>query len=251
MLSSIVLATLLAPKTLNILFLGNSHTANFNVPEMVGRLLESPGKLQIKTGMRTAGFLEDFARNQYVRTEIMSGRWNVLVLQGAKLSSSHRYEYDHSGSVELAKLANTKGIKVGYFAEWPRKGWNESDWIMNQYRGIGKSTSTPVIAIPVAFDRYLARNPGANMWSLDGNHSSITGAYLASCTIALWIVDSKVQLTKWRPEGIDAKTAATLQSIAEATVSEKKGIESRHDTLVLGGICGRSNRHVCPWAVDL
>jgi hypothetical protein len=223
MLSSIVLATFLAPKTLNVYFLGNSHTANFNVPEMVARLLENPGKLQIKTGMRTAGFLEDFARNQYVRTEIASGRWNILVMQGAKLSSSHRYEYDHTGSIELAKLATAKGMKVGYFAEWPRKGWNESNWIMDQYRGIGKSTSTPVIAVPLAFDRYLARNPRADVWSLDGNHSSITGAYLAACTIALWIVDSKVQLTKWRPEGINAQTAATLQAIAEATSNEKRG----------------------------
>jgi hypothetical protein len=114
-------------------------------------------------------------------------------------------------------------MKVGYFAEWPRKGWNESNWIMDQYRGIGKSTSTPVLAVPLAFERYLARTPRADVWSLDGNHSSITGAYLAACTIALWIVDSKVQLTKWRPEGINAQTAATLQAIAEATSNEKRG----------------------------
>lgn len=191
-----------------ILFLGNSHTSYNNLPSMVESLLESDGsgrKVQVES--RMAGFLEDYWKIDEVKRQLASKKWNIAVLQGAKISSSHKYNYNHDGAVEIAKLAKRSGTRPMFFAEWPRKNWKETDYILGIYNQIAKDAGgAEVVKVPVAWDMALAKDPKLSLWTSDGNHALGPGSFLAALTIYFAIAGDERTPT-WRPERIDAKTA--------------------------------------------
>jgi hypothetical protein len=222
MLCTLMAAAIAAqPKTLNVLFLGNSHTYLNDVPQMVKALIESDGSgTRVAVRMHSAGFVEDFWGTA-VMDDIKSRRWNTVIMQGAKLSSSHKYKYDHTGAVNIANLAKKYGAKVYFFPEWPRRGWDESAWIMNEYKGIGKPIGVPVIPVSYTWDVLLKEQPKLDLWEGDGNHASLPGSFFASCTIAAYLSPNG-KTPSWRPPRVDAKLAATMNRIAKQMVAKHR-----------------------------
>jgi len=217
MIVALIAASALAPaKALNILFLGNSHTASHNLPLMVESLLESNDpKVRVSTKVHGAGFVEELADSASLQADIKSKQWHVLVMQGAKLSSSHKYDYDHTGAVKIAKLARQYGLKTLLFAEWPRRGWKESSYIMKEYREIAVPSGATIVPIPESWDMLLSKLPKVDLWEQDGNHSSKNGAYFAACSIAAWIEPESSPIPKWRPSDVDSALAATMKAIVK------------------------------------
>lgn len=216
MLSGVVLVAMLAPPAnLNILFLGNSHTTFNDVPAMVRQLIQSDGSgRQVATKLHGAAFVEELAKSADLRRDIQSGNYNVMVMQGAKLSSSHRYEYDHSGAIEIANLAKRYRIDVWLFAEWPRRGWKETDYILKEYREIADPSGARIIPTCKAFDRLLAGGFKQELWQGDGNHATLLGSFVAACTIAAHIAPNAPKSPSWRPSSVDVRTADQIKRIA-------------------------------------
>ncbi|MEZ0324327.1 MAG: hypothetical protein ACAH95_00330 [Fimbriimonas sp.] len=205
------------PPQLHILFLGNSHTASNDVPGMVRQMLETDGsKRTVTTRMIIHGFLEDQAQNVATRRELASGTWDVVVLQGAKLSSSHKFKYPHDGAIEIAKLAKRSGARVLIYAEWPRKGWAERDYILDEYGQIAKAAKVDIVPIPIVWDRVLYRKPELPMWSSDGNHAAPLGSYLAAVCLYFAIDGNRKPIPTWRPAFANAATASLIGTEARA-----------------------------------
>lgn len=185
-LTLIALAAL--PTDMRILMLGNSHTANNNVPGQLAAMLNGDGGPHASVTMRAGMFLNDIAENPSILNEIKTGDYDVVILQAAKLSNSHKYHYSHEGGMNLAKLAQSKGARVLYYAEWPRKGWNETDYILGIYGEIKKGAGCGEI-VPVCrvWDMILAKEPKAELWGPDGNHASPRGSTLAAYTLYYWV----------------------------------------------------------------
>jgi hypothetical protein len=114
-----IATSLLAPPVeLRILYLGNSHTSYNGVPAMVEQMLENDGsKRSVSSHLIGHVFVEDQAESQSTLRELRSGNWDIVVMQGAKLSMSHRREYPHDGAVEVAQIAKRAGSRVLLFAE--------------------------------------------------------------------------------------------------------------------------------------
>ena len=210
-LSSAVIAP---PKNLRVLFFGNSHTVSNDVPGMVKALLESSGKFRVTRHTRTGAFLIDIWENKANRILVQTGKWDVVVLQAAKLSSSHKYNYSHEGGINLANLALKSGAKVFLFAEWPRRGWNETAYILSEYGEIAvKAKGAKILPIPQAWERARKNLPNIELWQPDGNHATHAGSYLAACVIANGIAGRRIPV-RWAPPAIDAQLARKLRSIA-------------------------------------
>ncbi|MBC8063213.1 MAG: hypothetical protein H7Y17_00160 [Chlorobia bacterium] len=224
MLCALIATSLIAPaRTLNILFLGNSHTSFNNLTGMVEGLIESDGSgrsVNVKT--HSGAFLNDISQNPQVRQDIQSGQWHVLVLQGAKLSNSHKYQYDHSGGAELAKLAKKHKMDALLFAEWPRRGWNETGYILDQYKMISKPSGASIVPICVAWDAVLKQRPNDVFWASDGNHAAPAGSFVAAATIAAWLAEPKSKTSTYTPQGIDSKLSAVIKTVAKQTVDKYK-----------------------------
>lgn len=216
--------------SMKILFLGNSHTAFNDLPLMVKSLLSAYAAKPIHTRHIFSGFLNDLAENPSVSEALTKTKWDVVVLQGALLSSSHSREYPNPGIVKLTKAAIKKGARPLYFVEWPRKGWDESEFQMGHYRKFAKqSGGGELVPVCLAWDEALKKEPKLDLWSGDGNHANLSGSYLAACTIAYWIDRSALE-SNWKPNEIDAASAARLRSYARETVEsslERKPQSSR------------------------
>ncbi|HRK20436.1 MAG TPA: SGNH/GDSL hydrolase family protein [Fimbriimonadaceae bacterium] len=218
MLGALLCLATPAPKDMRLLFFGNSHTAGFNVPAMVESLLENDGSgRKVAQVAHTGGLLLNHWGVEEYRKEVSEGKWSAVILQGAGMSSSHKYKYSQEGAIGFARLAVKSGAQTLLFAEWPRRGWNETGYIMGIYQGIRKAApGSEVIPVPQSFDAARKRYPALDLWAPDGNHSNQAGAYLAACVIAKSLGGMSAKAT-WTPSGLDPKLAANLRSIARQT----------------------------------
>jgi len=205
-----------APQTMKILFLGNSHTSVNNVPETVNKILQLdlPGD-KITLEVNTGGSLESIAQNQSIYRRIAVGGFSHIVLQGAALSSSHKYKYSQAGAVKLAKAAEKSGAQAILFAEWSRKGWKESDYILNIYKEIALSSGAKIAPVCTVFDRLLADSPKLDLWQADGNHASSLGSYAAAMTLAQAI--NPAGKLEWRPAGVSQDLVKRIRLAAAKT----------------------------------
>ncbi len=213
MVCALVLATLWAtPKTIDILFLGNSHTMVNDVPSMVKALVESDSSDRtVRVKIHGGAFLNDIAQSPQVRQDIESGQFEVVVMQAAKLSSSHRYQYSHDGGIQLAKLARQKGARVLLFAEWPRKGWDETAYILGQYGMIAKPSGAEIVPVCKVWDSMVKQRPNEAYWAGDGNHAQLAGSFIAATSIAIWLAEPKSTMPTYTPRGLDTNLSLLIK----------------------------------------
>jgi len=176
------------PRDFSILFIGNSHTRVNDVPGTVKSLLEAtPGVGHVTVRTRLVTLLNGLAPQQ-VQAEFSRQTYNVVVLQGASLSSSHHYYYSQDGGIAVAKAARALGARVLLYAEWSRRGWDESDFIVDGYREIATPTNAEIIDVPHVFDIVHKQFPTVELWQPDGNHATPAGSGIAAHTIYRWIL---------------------------------------------------------------
>ncbi len=196
-----------------ILFLGNSHTAFHDVPGQVRQTLGSM-QINVQTELVTGGLLHDIAQNDLVKQKLNSGKYKFVVLQGAGISSSHKYRYSQAGGIALSKRAHANGANVILYAEWPRRGWNETEYILDCYREIARESPAEIAAVGRAWDLALKNNPKLNLWADDGNHCTASGAFLASQVLARLIAGDVEQRPKWAPASMPEAEANELRTAA-------------------------------------
>lgn len=208
--------------TTNILFIGNSHTYSNDVPALVRNLLVSDGAPRtIHTDSMQVAMLNDGAQNQAILDAIKSKKYQVIVLQGALISSSHKYKYKQDGGITLAKLAVKAGARTILCAEWPRRGWDESAYIMQHYEMISQPSGAEIASVPYVADRAIAAK--LDIWSRDGNHANLLGSYLAACTLYCWIAKPKSLVPTWAPRGLRRADAQTVLRFASERYKKEFG----------------------------
>lgn len=206
--------TLLAPQNLDVLFLGNSHTSVNGVPTMVKSVVEgSRAGQKLKVTMKTGAGLEAIAKDPSLEGFIDRGRFTDVVMQGAALSSSHKHIYSQEGAIKLARTAKNSGARVWLFAEWPRRGWDETTYILGIYKEISKKSGAKIIPVCSVFDELLKGEPGLEVWAGDGNHASVLGSYVGAVTIAHALAPATQAI--WRPQSVLAERAARVELAVE------------------------------------
>lgn len=184
MVSLMLASFALRPDAASVLFVGNSHTSMNNVPEMVVKLAGS-GKKPLKLSARSISVanLEDGAKSPQVMEQIREGGYDFLILQGAMVSSSHKYRYSQDGGIAMAKAGKKAKAKVYLYAEWPRRGWDETDYILQVYGEIQKPSGAQIIPVGKTWEAVRKEFPDAELWHTDGNHALQAGSYIAAWSI--------------------------------------------------------------------
>lgn len=213
-----MLATLLIlsqlGKTPRILFIGNSHTYVNNVPESVRQLLASDSNHRNASVKSVSVSLLENAGPD-VDQAIRSENWDFVVLQGAQVSSSHKYRYSQAHAIALANLALSWKSKVLLCAEWPRRGWDETQYQLGVYREIQAAAKGSVI-VPICqvWDASRAKLGGIDLWNADGNHANLKGSFLSACTIYRYLTGELTKNPTWIPPGVNQQEAETFHASA-------------------------------------
>ncbi len=210
-----------APADITLLFMGNSHTSNHDVPGMVAAMVRAarPARSVAETEAPDWMFLEDRVLHPATTELLETRRWSFVVLQAQKYSSSGLFDYPIDGAVQLARKARAAGAVPILFPEWSRRGIPETQRIYDLHVSIARREPACVAPIPQAWDLAAARHPTLVLHDADGNHSAPAGAFLAALVIATTMTGTSPDALPAMPiAGVDVPTQALLRAVAAETV---------------------------------
>lgn len=195
---------------LRLVFLGNSHTARHDVPGTVAALLRTalPGTRVQAVRAPTLLHLQHRATHAPTLDLLADGSWDVVVLQAQDYSTSGRHRYPTDGAAALVRRAREAGAVPVLFAEWPRRGIDETGRIVATYAGIEGGACLP--PVPEAFDAAA----DTVLHAADGNHASPEGAYLAAAVLAQAVTGRPPDVA--RDVALPGTTQRALLRVADA-----------------------------------
>ncbi len=182
-------ATSFDPGSDNYLFIGNSHTHSHDVPGRVAALLKLrfPERTIVSHAINVP-FLDDAANDESLSSLIAKNRWQGVLLQAQKISSSGRYEYSTDAGIHLAKGLVAKGTPVYFFAEWGLQGVADSTERTDRiYRNMSMASGAMLIPVGLVWENVLRNRTDLSLFDLDGNHSNALGADLTALAIASFL----------------------------------------------------------------
>lgn len=208
----------------NLLFLGNSHTRNHSVPEMIKVMIKAANPsaevdYSIAPGIK---FLDERLRDSRTRKLFDKKDFTHVVLQAQKYSQSRRKNYSTKEAEQWVNMSHKKPAKAILFPEWGQRGrqW-EGEYVHDIYAGIASRTSACIAPVGLAWDNALSKKRIV-MHAPDGNHANQTGAFLAALVLFQTITgESAENLPQLNSYDIKADTQLFLRSIAAQTISEK------------------------------
>lgn len=173
-----------APK--RILFVGNSYTYFWNLPQNVAALAKAGGA-DIHTQQSTAGGVN---WGQHLRGEkdlktgaiIKEGDFDIVVLQNHSMATIERKDSLRIFGKILDDLARKSGAKTYLYMTWARE-WDPymQEEITNEYMAFGKEIGAKVVPVGLAWQRARELRPGFPLYDEDRSHPSPLGTYLTAC----------------------------------------------------------------------
>jgi hypothetical protein len=122
-----------------------------------------------------------------------------------------------------SEIVRAHGAKPVFFMSWAYADKPEMTApLAEAYTIAGNANNALVIPAGLAFAKAIARQPELNLYAPDKRHPSLAGTYLASCVVFAALT-GRSPLGNSYLAGIDAPTAAFLQTVAWETVQEYYG----------------------------
>lgn len=188
-----------------VLFVGNSYTYFWNLPQNVALMAEDQG-VKISTQQSTAGGVTwgqhwRSERGLDTRSLIQSGDFDIVILQNhSKRAIEHPDSMMHYGQLFHREIKQS-GAQTMLYMTWARE-WDPTmmDPIAEKYNELGRSISVPVLPVGLAWQKAKQMRPDLDLYDPDGSHPSTTGTYLTACVIY-------TMLTKKSPIGIAHRLA--------------------------------------------
>lgn len=206
-----------------ILFLGNSHTFMHNLPMVVGAMIDAdadPDLAYVESVAYPDAFLVDHLDSERSMKALKEKKWDYVVLQGQKYSTSGKYSYPHDAAIEITKLVKEQGGQVVMYPEWRRKGHPEEGVrVQKLHEQIASETGAIVAPVGLAWDKALEASSDLKLHAPDGNHCTRLGAFLTACVIYGTITERDIEeLDEDGRLGIDKSDRDMLQEVADKIV---------------------------------
>jgi hypothetical protein len=179
-----------------VLFIGNSHTYEHNVPAMV----EALARLAGDTALRTARLaepnwaLEDHVVFGIAKETLEQRDWEFVVMQQGTSAAPESQEHLEFWAKYLAYYARLAGAEPVMYQIWPL------EWERHLAPDALQSYTRSAIAIegllaPAGdgFTAALEEDATVPLYAADGLHASRRGAYIAALTILARIIEVDVE----------------------------------------------------------
>ena len=168
-----------------ILFLGNSHTYNHNVPELLLGLVSAANcwkKLEVDSNTGRGVSLAWHWQNSRSRNLIAERSWDYVVLQERSAGPIE----DPNGMFRSARMLHgeirKKKAKGAFYMTWANRHHRETQkTITEAYKKIACELGAVLVPVGCAWENVLAVDSNLSIYEADGRHASLIGAYLAAC----------------------------------------------------------------------
>jgi len=208
---------------LNILFIGNSLTANHNLPGMVRELIAAPdaGPAHVVALTRGGYGLEDHWNLTNAPQVIALGEWDLVILQQGPSATEGRpslLEYSRRIDERVAAI----GGRTALYQVWPSSARAfDYDGVCESYRRAAEQIGGVLFPAGEALRLCAQRHPEIPLYRGDGFHPTVEASYLAALVMAGQITgQSPLTLPTTiipdarRSHAIDLEIARHLQQIA-------------------------------------
>ncbi|MCR5683335.1 MAG: SGNH/GDSL hydrolase family protein [Clostridiales bacterium] len=171
-------------KTVNILFIGNSHTFYNDLPLTVCRLAEADGWTCRVTMLAHGGwFLAQHVGEPDVRFDILHGGYDYVVLQ----EHAHPFgpvEKFREAALALNGMIREAGCTPVLYETWAQKAEPQMQPVMNAvHREIAREIDALLAPVGERWQAYRTAHPDIEMYADDGAHASPAGSAFAAAVI--------------------------------------------------------------------
>ncbi len=176
---------------IRVLFVGNSYTYFFNLPQTVSLMAEAKG-VTLTARQSTAGgatWQEHWEGEKSLKTRdlIADGDWDYVVLQNHSLSAFNRWGDFMEYGQRLAKLVRSSGAEPVLYATWAR----EFDPLMQDsitlaYQTLAESIDAAVVPVGPVWSEVRKNRPDLKLFVPDQSHPSNIGTYLIGCVFTAY-----------------------------------------------------------------
>lgn len=174
-----------AQDTTDVLFVGNSYTYFWNLPQVVQAMAISQD-IPLRTAQSTAGGAnlgQHWRGDKGLKShqKIDNGHWDYVVLQDHSLRTIEARDslnyYVKNWELEIEKSNATPLL----YMTWARE-FNPlmQDQITDGYESIGKQLEIPVAPVGEAWELARTLRPDIDLFDPDGSHPSALGTYLTA-----------------------------------------------------------------------
>lgn len=235
-----------------VLFIGNSYTDGYDLPNLFKDAANSCGDSVIVARSTGGGFtLEMHCQNQTTLDMIMQGGWDYVVIQ----EQSQRPAFsDNQVSIEVYPYAKTLDSLVNAYSEcaetifymtWGRENgdaqncqffppvctYNGMDSLLRLRYTIMAQDNDAIIAPVGPIRRYLRNNlPNIDIYEPDGSHPTAQGAYAAACGFYAVIFQKDPAAITYYPNSISSTEATALRNAAKLVAYDSL------DTWLMGNV---------------
>lgn len=234
-----------AADTTKVLFIGNSFTATFDVPQLVKGFADAAGMpIVIASHMPGGISVADVSQgtmahmnNPVVFDLIRSNNWDYVVLQdnqgrfvdGGGIFPSPAQSPVIAGHLKIrdSMRANNACSLMLLFSGWAWKtgypglgdGKKLITNIYENYQVLNTSAQEIISPIGAAWLRAITQVPSIDLWGPDEAHQSIEGSYITAAVIFTNIYRMNTENVLFN-NGMDTAIARKLRRIAYETVSD-------------------------------
>ncbi len=171
------------PKSLKLLFIGNSFTQRNNVPKLLAELAAARG-IQVDHELISAGgaSLRRHWNGGRAIAAIETGAFDYVVLQEQSTLPVKNAARMADNVRLFAELIKQHGAKPVLYMTWARKNAPDAPQaITTAYESIGQEVGAIVVPVGRVWQAYLAKHDEPELYDRDGSHPTLAGSYLAAC----------------------------------------------------------------------
>ena len=171
--------------TLNVLFVGNSHTYTRNLPHVISIISEGTStKLMTKKSTIGAASLGQHWRGERgLRTKeiIKNGNFDIVVLQEKSMGPVNEPDSVFKYAKLFCDYIREHGGKPYLYLTWARADAPQNQEIINEvFSQIAKDNNATLVPVGKAWALAKQLKPEIQLHNPDGNHSSVIGACLTA-----------------------------------------------------------------------
>lgn len=182
----LILQSLPGQDTTSVLFIGNSYTYFWNLPQLVGEMAEANNEIWI-TRQSTAGgsnLGQHWNKERGIKSQqiLSSRKWDFVIIQDHSLRAiESKDSLDFYTSLWIERVKSTGAQPILYMT-WARKyDPTMTDEIASAYEDIAAKHQIPVVPVGRIWAMARSLRPDIELYDPDGSHPSTVGAYLTAC----------------------------------------------------------------------
>ena len=204
------------PKTVNVLFIGNSFTQRNDVPGLLAELAAARG-ISVDHDLISVGgaSLRTHWNGGRATEAIASGNYDFVVLQEQSTLPVKNAARMPENVRLFEEAIRQSGAKTVLYMTWARKHSPESQAVIAEaYSSIGKELGAVIVPVGLVWERFLAEHNVPVLHDRDQSHPTPAGSYLAACVFLSTLLKANPVGVESGPAGLDEAERKSLQTAA-------------------------------------